>query len=400
MIALVMPFTARHSLIGEVRFWDQAHTSLYVLIGIVISHFLIQRLSRYPGEDPLSSAVPSVLFGFACVLVLITMGQLAYSRSIILAGFVGTLSWYALALLIKKRNSRPSLLLAQTSQDLDLPDQGSAAWSELASPPQPQDIPPCDGLVIDLSSKISKDWQDFAILCATSGVPIYDYTRTRELMTGEVELDRLEDIGLDALLPARSYMPLKSIIDVAAALILLAPALLIIIISSAAIKIESRGPAIFVQKRTGFRGRQFNCYKLRSMRADAASSGPHYTLDGDPRITRVGSFLRKYRIDELPQIFNILKGEMSWIGPRPEASELASYYEKHIPFYAFRHSVKPGITGWAAIRQGNVSEVDAARTKLGNDFFYIKNLSLGLDAFIAAKTVWIILTGFGSRSGT
>ena len=114
-------------------------------------------------------------------------------------------------------------------------------------------------------------------------------------------------------------------------------------------------------------------------------------------MTRVGRFIRKYRLDELPQVFNILKGEMSWIGPRPEALALALDYGRHIPYYAFRHSVKPGISGWAAIRQGNVAQVTEATRKLRHDFFYIKNISASLDAFIAVKTVWIVMSGFGSR---
>ena len=107
--------------------------------------------------------------------------------------------------------------------------------------------------------------------------------------------------------------------------------------------------------------------------------------------------LRKYRIDELPQVLNIIKGDMSWIGPRPEAVVLSEEYQRHIPFYAFRHAVKPGISGWAAVMQGNVAEVEAATVKLQHDFFYIKNLSPWLDAYIASRTVWILLSGHGSK---
>ena len=204
-------------------------------------------------------------------------------------------------------------------------------------------------------------------------------------------------VGIDALLPQRGYIKLKAVVDGAIALITLPATLLILAAAAIAIKVDSKGPILFVQKRVGYRGHVFNCYKLRSMHVRAEQSGPSFTRDGDPRVTRVGRFIRKYRIDELPQVFNILKGEMSWIGPRPEAVALAKDYERNIPFYAFRHAVKPGISGWAAIRQGNVAEVEAATTKLQHDFFYIKNISPALDAFIAAKTVWIMLTGFGSR---
>jgi lipopolysaccharide/colanic/teichoic acid biosynthesis glycosyltransferase len=121
------------------------------------------------------------------------------------------------------------------------------------------------------------------------------------------------------------------------------------------------------------------------------------TLDDDPRITRIGHFLRRSRIDELPQIINILKGEMSWIGPRPEAEALSQWYEAELPFYRYRHIVPPGITGWAQVNQGHVFEIDQVMSKLQYDFYYIKNFSPWLDALIAAKTIPTMINGFGSR---
>jgi lipopolysaccharide/colanic/teichoic acid biosynthesis glycosyltransferase len=121
------------------------------------------------------------------------------------------------------------------------------------------------------------------------------------------------------------------------------------------------------------------------------------TIDGDPRITRAGAFLRRTRLDELPQILNVLKGEMSWIGPRPEAEVLSSWYRGEVPFYSYRHVVKPGISGWAAVSQGHVSEVDDIRLKLQYDFYYIKYFSLWLDVLIVFRTIKTIVTGFGHR---
>jgi lipopolysaccharide/colanic/teichoic acid biosynthesis glycosyltransferase len=121
------------------------------------------------------------------------------------------------------------------------------------------------------------------------------------------------------------------------------------------------------------------------------------TRENDVRITRIGRWLRRARIDELPQIINILKGEMSWIGPRPEASKLSAWYESEIPFYRYRHVVVPGITGWAQVSQGHVAEIHDVRTKLQYDFYYIRNFSLWLDLLIIAKTIKTMLTGFGSK---
>jgi lipopolysaccharide/colanic/teichoic acid biosynthesis glycosyltransferase len=182
-----------------------------------------------------------------------------------------------------------------------------------------------------------------------------------------------------------------------AVLILLAPFLVALMI---AIRLDSPGPAIFRQTRIGYRGRPFTMYKLRTMKVaepKAQEEREHaMTKRGDDRITRVGHFLRVTRLDELPQLINILKGEMGWIGPRPEAAPLSAWYEAEIPFYSYRHIVRPGITGWAQVNQGHVAAVEDVSHKLHYDFYYIKNFSPWLDIVIALKTLKTIKTGFGA----
>jgi lipopolysaccharide/colanic/teichoic acid biosynthesis glycosyltransferase len=254
-----------------------------------------------------------------------------------------------------------------------------------------------NGIVADLGADLSEEWRTFLTTCAVRGIPVYDSSKLRELTTGQVDLTHISDIGFEALLPHRSYLFVKNMLDFVFAVLVLPFALIVIGIAVLAVRLESKGAALFVQERVGYRGRVFNCYKIRSMRIDQPHDAPHFTADSDPRITRVGRVIRKYRIDELPQIFNILKGDMSWIGPRPEAVPLSRTYEGRVPFYHFRHSVRPGISGWAAIHQGNVAEIDAATAKLRYDFFYIKNISFPLDVYIGCKTVWILVTGFGAK---
>jgi lipopolysaccharide/colanic/teichoic acid biosynthesis glycosyltransferase len=166
-----------------------------------------------------------------------------------------------------------------------------------------------------------------------------------------------------------------------------------------AIRVDSKGPVLFRQKRVGHAGTPINVYKFRTMRtseaADARSSA--MTKSGDVRITKIGRILRKLRIDELPQVLNILKWEMSWIGPRPEAQVLSIWYTSEIPFYRYRHVVKPGISGWAQVNQGHVAEVDQVHRKLQYDFYYIKYFSPWLDVLIFFRTIKTMLTGFGSR---
>jgi lipopolysaccharide/colanic/teichoic acid biosynthesis glycosyltransferase len=166
-----------------------------------------------------------------------------------------------------------------------------------------------------------------------------------------------------------------------------------------AIRIDSRGPVLFRQARIGHAGKRITVYKFRTMRPvtieDARQSA--MTADNDDRITRIGHFLRKTRIDELPQMFNILKWEMSWIGPRPEAEVLSVWYTSELPFYRYRHVVKPGISGWAQVSQGHVAEVAEVHEKLQYDFYYIKYFSPWLDLLILFRTIKTMASGFGAR---
>jgi lipopolysaccharide/colanic/teichoic acid biosynthesis glycosyltransferase len=165
------------------------------------------------------------------------------------------------------------------------------------------------------------------------------------------------------------------------------------------IKLDGPGPVFFLQRRMGFRGRVFQVFKFRTM--TVVNDGEHreasITQAGDQRITRIGHFLRRTRLDELPQIINIIRGEMSWIGPRPEAVSLSSWYEMEIPFYRYRHIVRPGITGWAQVNQGHVASLEEIDDKLQYDFFYIKNLSYWLDILIVFRTMRVVLSGFGAK---
>jgi len=166
-----------------------------------------------------------------------------------------------------------------------------------------------------------------------------------------------------------------------------------------AIRLESRGGALFKQKRVGHAGREITVYKFRTMLDIPAEDARRaaMTSDDDERITKVGRWLRKTRLDELPQIFNILKWQMSWIGPRPEAQVLSVWYTGEIPFYRYRHVVKPGISGWAQVNQGHVAEVEQVHRKLQYDFYYIKYFSPWLDLLILLRTIKTMLTGYGSR---
>jgi sugar transferase (PEP-CTERM system associated) len=190
----------------------------------------------------------------------------------------------------------------------------------------------------------------------------------------------------------------KRLFDIAVSAMLLLLTLPVMLVTALLIFLESGLPFLYRQERVGQNGRVFTLYKFRSMRLDAENGGtPHWAKANDDRTTRVGRFIRKYRIDELPQIFNVLRGQMSFVGPRPERPFFVDQLTKQIPFYALRHSTKPGITGWAQVRYPYGASVDDAIEKLQYDLYYVKNHSLFLDLTILLSTVEVVLWGKGSR---
>ena len=191
---------------------------------------------------------------------------------------------------------------------------------------------------------------------------------------------------------------IKRIFDLITSTTLLIVTLPVMLIAVICIYIEDRSPVLYRQERIGLEGKPFTVYKFRSMRRDAEESGkPQWAATNDTRITRVGNIIRKLRIDELPQIFNVLKGEMSLVGPRPEREFFIRQLCQEIPYYNLRHSVKPGVTGWAQVRYQYGSSVEDALQKLQYDLYYVKNNSLFLDILILLDTVQVVLTGKGSR---
>lgn len=252
-----------------------------------------------------------------------------------------------------------------------------------------------DGVIADLTLDLESKWERFLALEALQGIPVYHVKQFNESITGRVTVDHLRENTLGAVIPSLIYPQFKRLIDFCTTLLLFPLIGLIIGICAILIKRETPGPIFYRQRRAGFGGRPFTIFKLRTMTDN--HGGDDYTLEDDQRITRIGQFLRQYHLDELPQIFNVLFGDMSWIGPRPEAVSLAEWYEREIPFYIYRHIVRPGISGWAQVHQGNVVAVDAARLKLEYDFYYIKHFSFWLDAVIVLKTLRTIISRFGTR---
>jgi len=233
-----------------------------------------------------------------------------------------------------------------------------------------------------------------------AGVGVEDAHTFYERLTGRILLEHLSPSWLilsDGFKKSRLLVLTKRGLDIAASLLVLIFTWPILLVVALAIRLEDGAPVLYRQERSGMGGRPFDILKFRSMRHDSEGSVPKWTADGDSRITWVGHIIRKYRIDELPQLFNVLRGEMSFVGPRPERPYFCRLLEEKIPFYALRHSVRPGITGWAQIKYQYGASIEEAKTKLEYDLFYIKHLSIFLDFAILFETAKVILLRRGAK---
>lgn len=232
------------------------------------------------------------------------------------------------------------------------------------------------------------------------GVKIYDLTEFYETFFYKVPVLHLQD-GWFALsqgfylLHKNIHLRIKRMIDILLATILGLIVIPVVPVVMALIWAERQGPIFYSQIRTGLNGVPFRLYKFRTMISDAEKQGPQWTKENDPRITPIGRLLRLFRIDEVPQLWNVLKGEMSFIGPRPERPEFNEKLKKEIPYYNLRYLVRPGITGWAQVMYPYAASIEDALVKLQYDLYYIKNYSLLLDFLIAAKTIRVVIFGRG-----
>ena len=237
--------------------------------------------------------------------------------------------------------------------------------------------------------------------CRLRGIPVEDWATFYEKQTGKILITGLRPSWLifsDGFVKTNLTTTVKRSADILLSVVGMALALPLMAITAALIKLDSRGPVLFRQQRVGQNGRIFTLFKFRSMRQDAErGSGAVWATAGDPRITRIGRFIRKTRFDELPQLFNVLVGHMSFVGPRPERPEFVRLLQREIPFYLGRLAVKPGITGWAQVRGEYAASVEDTLEKLQYDLYYIKNLSLILDLLILFHTIQVVLFARGAR---
>jgi len=257
-------------------------------------------------------------------------------------------------------------------------------------------------IVVALEDRRGRLPVDELLRCRLAGVKIEDAPSFFERLTGKILVSDLRPswfVFSPGFNKPRLFKSAKRGLELVAALALLVASAPLVGLAMLLIRLETPGPALFRQSRVGVRGRVFELFKLRTMRLDAeASTGPVWASDeDDPRVTRLGRLLRKLRLDELPQLVNVITGDMSFVGPRPERPHFVDTLRQVIPYYDERHTVRPGITGWAQVKFGYGSTLEDSERKLQFDLYYVKNMSLLLDVAIVLDTFKVMLLGRGAR---
>ncbi|WP_255554454.1 sugar transferase [Sphingomicrobium clamense] len=387
-----------------IMFIEGPHLSLFFSAlsnvgAVLLATYARSSLASFPGLSAGRAILPTILGSHFAMLFAVLMLRLPYSRSALLLGLVAHLVVVAIRFRATMRQ-RQTIGVLPVGESKSLPYDQRIHWSPMTVPSM-EEARRHGALVADLSGDVSPQWERFMTEAALEGIIIYQAKELAESLTGRVEPERLSENGFSALMPTRAWFHIKGLADRLVALVALPILAIPMLVVAFLVRRDSPGPALFRQQRAGHAGVPFTAYKFRTMRVDECDGNSSVikaqTIDDDERITRLGRSLRRMRIDELPQLINVLKGEMSLIGPRPEPKVLTDWYEQELPFYRLRHVVKPGISGWAQVNQGHVNGIDQAQVKLHYDFYYIKYFSPWLDLIILFRTISTMLGRKGAR---
>ena len=371
------------------------------IAAVLIAFWVRLSVEPFPGVRSSALNLPVASASHGLVVLAILLARVPYDRSFLLAGFALHLLWLYVIYFVTQRRARLSIAIIPYGNIDRLTAIDAVDWHVMRQP-ELVDTLGCQAIVADFGAPMPAEWEAFLADAAVDGRIVYQVKQLFESLTGRVEIEHISENSFGSLMPASGFFRLKEMLDFWVALMLLPLFIPLIAAIALAIAIDGGGSILFRQPRIGHGGRPFTVYKFRTMRRLVLNAPDDerlaaMTCAGDARVTRLGALLRRSRLDELPQLWNILRGEMSWIGPRPEAKLLSDWYTAEIPFYRYRHVVKPGISGWAQVNQGHVAEVDEVHRKLNFDFYYIKYFSPWLDLLILFRTVKTMLTGFGAR---
>ena len=399
LVTAVLPFVLRGVLVPVDALRDSSLNSLlFNFIAVIIAFYVRLSIETYPGNRSMHVILPSIIAGHGVIVTALLLSRLPYDRLALVAGLFGHLIWSYGLYIVVRRQIRHRIAIIPFGDADRLRSIENVDWQMLRRASL-DEAALCDGLVADFTAEMPPEWEALIADAALQGRMVYQVKQLSESLTGRVSIDHLSENGFGSLVPARGYFHLKSLADLLFAVAVLPVVMPVMAAVAVAIRLDTPGPALFRQSRVGQAGKSFHVLKFRTMAHGPANDERESAITGDDdlRVTKVGAFLRRTRIDELPQIFNILAGQMSWIGPRPEVEVLSAWYTSEIPFYRYRHVVRPGISGWAQVNQGHVATVDEVHAKLQFDFYYIKYFSAWLDILIVFRTIKTMMTGFGSR---
>jgi len=400
LLAVLVAILLRIVIFGmpEASLFQVGYACLAAFASSLIGVLLIENVNRYPGVERASAIVPSFALAYGLIAIGLLMFKLDYSRFVLIGSFVAVVLLSYLEHFRYKDELVLRISVLAQPDGAALPQLPSIDWLKHSDH---AGFDHADAIAVDFRLPLTDRQSEMLADAALAGIPVYNLRHLIESVTGEVTLEHISETAYGSLTPSPVYQTIKHVLDRMIALVVLIPLLPFLFLAGIAIKLDSPGPMIFRQSRMGYRAQPFTVYKFRTMQHGTAPPPAGLddlvTTDADARVTRIGRIFRRTRVDELPQIVNILLGQMSWIGPRPEAEKLSRWYEEEIPYYRYRHVVRPGISGWAQTVQGHVADVDSVSTKLNHDFFYIKNFSLWLDLLILAKTLRVMVSGFGSK---
>jgi len=411
--ALALAFVvAGATVFGEPLPW-RAHprpdASLWPLMGLItagllIGSYLSLRMWAQGAPRPSYGRALTIL-GFEAMFaaVGVVLFRPYFSRSFLATTLAVWLVAAVVHRAIRRRRPWTEALLLITPEKGLIDDLRSAAHADVIGVFDPSDEPPSEPvfgctLVPDLRPVMSDRMAQYVSSWNLAGYPVRALSTVYEEHTGRLPMVHLaEGWELSAPVSRNEYAAVKRVIDVVLVVITSPLWLLLAGLLWVIVRLDSPGAAIYRQERVGRDGELFTLYKFRTMVDDAEQDGPQFATVGDARLTRSGRLMRRVRIDEIPQLWNVVKGEVSLVGPRPERPVFTEQYERSIPFYGYRHLVRPGVTGWAQINFGYADDERDTIEKLTYDLYYIKHMSPSLDFQILGRSLWTVLSGFGAQ---
>jgi lipopolysaccharide/colanic/teichoic acid biosynthesis glycosyltransferase len=394
---------------GQLLPWEArpgSGTMLFALTGgAVLGLFLAFRPAiEGPFRPSYGRALTIAGFMLGTTAITVVFTRAFWSRGYVLTA---TVAWLGLALAHRwARRRRPwtEPMVLVTSEKALVEDLRAAPHADVIAVLDPagsgpeEPLEPGTTLAVDLRAVLSDEMARFVSSSSIAGYPMRSLVSTYEEHTGRLPIIHLME-GWELTIPLsgrRPYMRIKRVIDTALVVATAPVTVLLGLVLAVAIKIESRGPVIFSQERVGLEGKTFTLYKFRTMRYDSGTE-PRFAARADERLTRVGRVVRRLRLDELPQLWNVLSGDVSLVGPRPEQAPFVERYTETIPFYSNRHLVRPGLTGWSQVNFGYADNDADTVEKLSYDLYYVKHVSGWLDMEVLGRSVWTVLSGVGAR---